>query len=340
VNIVSMTISNNREKTIGRAIKSVVPHVDKVLLIDTGITDGTIESASEAAGNKLVVVASPWPGRFDEARNVMLDEAAKIGQWGIMLDSDEWITATGTRPFLAAAKAEVILAYDDSGTYTRERIFALPSPAKFHGRTHEAVIGGSRTTFSGMRFYADGKTPEEMVEKRERDLALLLEQIKDEPMDARWRYYAGDSYAGLSKHAEAAAMFLACASLNGWDEESAWACFRAAQSLAEIGAWLPAQDAAARGLARRADFPDLAWMAGWCAHKMGNHHQAVRWSRMAIMLRKQPAEPRIGFRFEPAMFEAPYNVLRYSLAAIGDKRGAEEAERMYKKLLAKRTGGN
>jgi len=41
--IVSVTITDNREREIADALRSVVDHVDRVLIVDTGITDQTIE---------------------------------------------------------------------------------------------------------------------------------------------------------------------------------------------------------------------------------------------------------------------------------------------------------
>jgi hypothetical protein len=48
------------------------------------------------------------------------------------------------------------------------------------------------------------------------------------------------------------------------------------------------------------------------------------------------AVSRNHFRHPPALWEGPFDVLRFALRAIGDVAGADDAERLYEQALAAR----
>jgi hypothetical protein len=49
--------------------------------------------------------------------------------------------------------------------------------------------------------------------------------------------------------------------------------------------------------------------------------------------------PRVGFRHPPALWEGPYDVLRYALRRLGDDAGADEADRLFHDALQARERG-
>src|SRR5690606_33400642 len=102
------------------------------------------------------------------------------------------------------------------------------------------------------------------------------------PDDPRWHYYLGESLKNLDRHEEAVVAYDRCAALRGWNEESAWACYRAAESLCVLGRFREAIDRCAAGLARHAGIAELAWLAGYSAYQMGDADQAVHWARLAV----------------------------------------------------------
>ena len=63
-------IVKNEEKDLERCLKSVRPHVDELVIVDTGSTDRTVEIA-EYYADKLRFFE--WTGDFSAARNFSMD---------------------------------------------------------------------------------------------------------------------------------------------------------------------------------------------------------------------------------------------------------------------------
>ena len=342
--IVATTLSGNAAADIGDALRSVVDWVDWCLLIDTGISDGTIRVAREIAGPKLVVRAFPWTNDFGAARDFALAAAHELGaDWAVTLDTDERLDLQGLdiHDALREAAAETLHVQHEAGTYGKERFFRLPARGSWHGPTHEAYSGGGPTaTLPQLVFDELGKDADQYRKKAERDIAILIPHIAAHPHDPRWHYYLGDSLAGLERHEEAVAAFRACADLRGWDEESAWALYRVAESLLALGRPVEAIEACAAGMSRHAGIGELPWLAAYAAWQADRPEQAVYWARLSIMLGLYMGSgagvPRIGFRHPPALWEGPFDVLRFALRRTGDEAGADEAERLYEEARAAR----
>lgn len=342
--IVATTLAANAETDIGDALMSVAEWVDWCLLIDTGVTDDTLRIAQEIAGRKLVVRAFPWSDDFGAARNFALAAAHELGaDWAVTLDTDERIDLQGLEihQALREATADTLHVMHVAGAYGKERFFRLPAHGSWRGPTHEAYTGGgSVATLPLMVFDELEKDAAHYRQKAERDVAILTRHIAQHPRDPRWHYYLGDSLAGLERHEEAVASFRACAELRGWDEESAWALYRAAESLLALGRPVEAIEACAAGMSRHAGLGELPWLAAYAAWQADRPQQAVYWARLSVMLGHYLGSgadvPRIGFRHPPALWEGPFDVLRFALGSIGDDAGAADARRLYKAAKAAR----
>jgi tetratricopeptide (TPR) repeat protein len=100
-------IVKNGAATLGRALKSVQPIADRILIGDTGSDDDSREIA-RALGAEVVDI--PWEDDFSRARNRVL--AMAQCDWIFVIDADEMLDASGPekiRPLLAAAD---VAAYD------------------------------------------------------------------------------------------------------------------------------------------------------------------------------------------------------------------------------------
>jgi hypothetical protein len=139
--VASVTLTNGGEDVIRDALASVVGWVDACILLDTGITDNTVQLAQQAAGDKLLLQKLPWPGSFADARNAALDATAAAGaQWAIILDTDERIqcssatadaddedddneeNCSGLLSFLQSSNAAMISMLHSSSTYHKVKL--------------------------------------------------------------------------------------------------------------------------------------------------------------------------------------------------------------------------
>ncbi len=324
--LISCTITDSREATIRGALESVLHSVDLCLVVDTGVKDRTLEVAREVCGDKLRVACFPWVDDFSAARNFALDAAHQLGgKWALNVDSDERIEVNGED---LRIDAPVGMLRPREGTYVKEHVFRLPRQHGYSGRTHECYPSQGCVVLDKARTWEVPKTPAEQRAKFERDARLLYGQT-----DSRSHFYRGVSLEGLGRLPEAIDAYRACYECDGWDEESAWACYLAASLSVRLGRLEEGFDFCIRGLGRHAGVAELAWYAGYIRHRQGRHEQAIYWSKMSAamgLFRGAGAEVlRIGFRHPPGLHENPFDVMHWAYKALGKKEEAEAAYRLY-----------
>lgn len=349
--LVSVTLSGNNETIIEDCLRSAVDYVDQMILIDTGISDNTIENAKSIAGDKLVVKQYTWINDFADARNFALACAQEEGaSWAMMLDTDERMILNPEESFRKmlestdslATKPNVVMVHVIDKSYCKERFFRLPVTERYVGPTHETYPGykvGAVITSVG-KFTELPKTEAQYEKKFRRDYEILKSYVKTHPNDARWFYYLGDTCKNLGNYREAIDCYEACFKINGWDEESAWSCFRAAECHVLLKEHQKAIEILARGLARHPAIPEIYWLAGWCSFQLGHFVKAEYWARIAIAVGNHEGIareiPRIGFRVPVGQWEGPYDVLRWALLKqnkpippeLDDKLEASKKKRM------------
>jgi tetratricopeptide (TPR) repeat protein len=345
--IVSTTLTGSNASIIGDALASVLPHVERCLVIDTGAKDDTLDVARRVAGDKLVLREFRWCDDFAAARNFALEAAATVGAtWAVTVDTDERLLFDpGYRlaRTLAATPAEVCMVVDDVGEYSKERIVRLPAKVRWAGPTHECLQGrtvAATVTLEGVRFHELPKDAAAVSRKLRRDVAILKRYTRSHPKQPRWFYYLGASHQQLGDYAAAIDAYRTCAERRGWEEEGAWACYGAAECCCKLQRWDDALQFCAAGLAIRPATAELAWLAGFAAYKALRFGDAVAWSNMAIangLYRGAGAQfERIGFRHPPGLYEGPFDVLRWAYKGLGDEQAAAAAERDHALALALR----
>lgn len=257
--------------------------------------------------------------------------------YGLMLDTDErveWgeLSYTKLRAlFQENPQVDVWFMQDESGTHVRERFFRLPMNGQFEGPTHEAYVGAlNRQNLPHAFMKAVPKTPEEYQEKHKRDVKLLTEHTAKNPQDPRWWYYLGDSRQLAGDLFGAVDAYKKCADLKGWNEESAWACFRAAECLNALGFWHEALEQCLKGMERHPGLAELHWYAGFCCLRGQLWDRALFWSKASVALGcyegcgKQVV--RSGFKNLGGLYDQPFVVMKIALISLGDLPGAAQAE--------------
>jgi tetratricopeptide (TPR) repeat protein len=339
----SLTLSGNNQDIVADALNSVKDRVDICILIDTGITDNTIEKAREIVGDKLVVKKYNWKNDFSEARNRALECAAEENcDLAIMCDTDErmiWADGEDLESCFVDPQVNVSMMYSIDRSYCKERVFRIPVLERYYGPTHETfpAYKVGFTAFPKSRFWELPKTAEQYHWKFTRDLEILLNHVKQNINDPRWFYYLGDTYKNLGRFEEAIEAYHKCWQLNGWDEESAWSCFRAAECAIQMKQFKRAIELCSKGICRHPGLGELMWLAGWCWYQIGVYSNAEYCARYAITAGIPEGfgghVPRIGFRVALGQFDGPYDLLRWSLI----KQNKPVDENLERKIEESRT---
>lgn len=99
----SMVVRNEAER-IEACLASVAGFVDEMVVLDTGSSDATVPIAERCGA---VVHQLPWPGDFAPARNHALRLVR--GDWVLVLDADELLTAEAQEPLRQLMRAPDLL---------------------------------------------------------------------------------------------------------------------------------------------------------------------------------------------------------------------------------------
>jgi glycosyltransferase involved in cell wall biosynthesis len=209
-----VVIARDEAPRIGRLLDSVRPHVDRLLVLDTGSRDDTI-AAAQSAGARVERFA--WCDNFSAARNAALDAAG--ADWHVVLDADEWLQDGGAALAALRRQAPAFVgsvtlhnSFDDAHDGARRTSMArlsrvLPGPVRYAGRIHEQPQHALPVRALPVAIGHDGYLTEALAAKRGRNRALLEASVREHPDDAYLWYQLGKDCAIYGEHARAEECF-------------------------------------------------------------------------------------------------------------------------------------
>lgn len=215
-------IVKNEEQRLSGCLESVRGMVDEVIVVDTGSSDKTVETA-KSLGAK--VFSHAWPGDFSKARNESLRHAT--GEWVLFLDADERLDSFGDPDCLRKAASMPGTDAFRVPIFNREpggkrepavggaiRFFRNSPGMRFRGRVHEGVdlsLIEAGATVAHANFAVDhygyGQDPATVEGKYRRNLDLLEAELAEDPENAKARYHLGLTNMALGREHEARAAF-------------------------------------------------------------------------------------------------------------------------------------
>jgi glycosyltransferase involved in cell wall biosynthesis/FMN phosphatase YigB (HAD superfamily)/tetratricopeptide (TPR) repeat protein len=192
-------IVKNEERFIGRCLKSVQGLASQIVVVDTGSTDRTVDIAKEH-GAEIHLFA--WCDDFSAARNAALEHAT--GDWVLVLDADEELSADGREKVKQAMNDAAVMAWrlplinvgrEAEGCSYVPRLFRNAPGLFYIGRVHEQVFSsievrraewGLENRIGDATLLHYGYTAEMTRDRNkvERNLRLLekaIEELPDEP---------------------------------------------------------------------------------------------------------------------------------------------------------------
>ena len=234
--VILVLMVKNEERILKRCLEAALPHVDGVLLSDTGSSDATIAVAKgllEGSSIPLDVRVEEWSD-FGTNRTRSIQAARVFCQkqcWPLeatfclVLDADMTLHASeGLRDYLRGLPlASGICVKQINGVleYYNTRFMRLSDPWLCEGVTHEYWTGGGASlnlpdSIAWIMDLGDGGCKEG---KFERDERLLVEGLTKAPTCARYMFYLAQTYACLNRDEEAIEWYKRRAQAGGWIEE-------------------------------------------------------------------------------------------------------------------------
>lgn len=124
--LTAIILTFNEERHLARAIGSVKNIADRIIVVDSGSSDRTVELARELGAR---VIANPWVNHATQF-NFALDQLAADTQWVLRLDADEIVT-----PQLAdqIAAGLPMLGSEIGGVYISRRMTFIGRPIRYGG---------------------------------------------------------------------------------------------------------------------------------------------------------------------------------------------------------------
>ncbi|MEZ4702871.1 MAG: glycosyltransferase [Rhodothermales bacterium] len=223
-------IVKNEAKTLEKCLSLARPHVDEIVVVDTGSTDGTQDIARRYAD---VYDEIEWPGSFAVARNHSLDLATS--EYILILDGDEYIEkpdawkrireSLGLLDYAAMLLPVKNLLGDtnvvEADVFWQERILRNHPDIRYFGSVHnqvmEAIAAHAKQTgrqvvrLDAEIVHTGYALPEaEMVKKYKTRLDLLRQEYENPRSDIYRAYYGyqlGLIYFIMRRNEEAAQLF-------------------------------------------------------------------------------------------------------------------------------------
>lgn len=229
-------IARNEQRCIERCLTSVAQYVDKMIVLDTGSSDNTVDIAKRCGAE---VHSMCWPNSFAIARNRALD--LSDSDWNLVLDADEWLISGGERLTCWASSGSglgVLQIQSDSektGSVAHWITRLLPKGVRYEGAIHEQPVSTLTRTRLPVLVGHDGYRDEQMRSKRGRNRELLKTALSKQ-LDAYLLYQLGKDCEVYGDLAEASSTY-AIALNHASPSESYWAdlSVRAIYCLGKLG---------------------------------------------------------------------------------------------------------
>lgn len=194
------------------------PYMDRYTILDTGSTDNTLAIAREVLADKRGEIYEEPFINFRDSRNRLLELADEHCAFNIMLD-DTYILHGPLRNVLSFLRGDdyadsfSLVIQDRDTMYTSNRVTKPPRKLKYVNLIHEIIQSNNNKNVSipYEHCYILDVNSEYMTERtkqrKQQDIDILKQMLKDKPDDPRTYYYMADSYICMKEWEKAREWF-------------------------------------------------------------------------------------------------------------------------------------
>lgn len=235
-------IVKNEVRVIERCLESVKPLIDTWVIVDTGSTDGTQERIRSClAGIPGELYERPWKN-FGYNRTEAVKLARNKADYILFMDADDLLDYPEGYQFPPLTEGNYQMWRGVEGySYLKPQLARGDLPWKWVGVTHEYLACDEPHTtalLEGVRYRSgDGGASSYDPEKFWKNIRLLEEGLKQEPLNNRYAFYLAESYRDAGEPERAIECYLKHNQLpRTWDEEAFWSLFQIAKLREKLGA--------------------------------------------------------------------------------------------------------
>ena len=236
-------VKNGGEQFENMLIQNL-PIMDCWTILDTGSTDGTIDIINRVLVGKKKgqLYCEPFVN-FRDTRNRCLDLAGKTCKYTLMLD-DTYIIQNNLREFLNTVRGDQfgdtfsMYIKSDDNEYVSNRIVKTDRMLRYIYTIHEVITSKNNInvivpiTQSNILDHRCDYMETRTMNRKQYDIQLLLEELKEDPTDPRHLYYLGQTYNVIGNFEKAYEYFIQRVNHpnEGFIQEKIDACFEAARN--------------------------------------------------------------------------------------------------------------
>jgi tetratricopeptide (TPR) repeat protein len=294
-------IVRDEEESLPGLLESIAGAFDRVVLVDTGSTDRTVEiftdwAASEPATMSWQVGHFEWCDDFSAARRYA-DSLLEGCSFYVWADADDILMGAQHLREIAANTPDVIAAHVGSYTYAvdgfgntictlkRERMVRA-GHGTWWGRVHEAqLLDGPTMEIDPAQVCWVHRKSLDAAPSQPRNLRILRKWLKDEPHNPRVLGYLGTEEAAMGNHKRALGYYRRYLKLKtGWDEERAQIHRKLAMSHLALGDPQAARNIALEALKVLPLWPDSYLSLAQAHYSLGEHEKAAQWAQRVLEL--------------------------------------------------------
>ncbi|WP_270505316.1 glycosyltransferase family 2 protein [Paraclostridium sordellii] len=209
-NLNLVMIVKNEESKLRRCLNSTKDLVSKIIIVDTGSTDGTKDIALEFGA---IVYDYTWDNNFSNARNFGLMKSDS--DWNLILDADEFISTieydkifkilNSKEKFIG--KIKIVSLFEQNNEIRKSASFIsrlIPKGVCFTGSIHEQIDSNLPRNIVNIEVEHDGYLN---TNKFNRNIDLILKELGQSPQDLYLLYQAAKTYYSNKMFNEASAYF-------------------------------------------------------------------------------------------------------------------------------------